>query len=176
MQFNVAHLLKGPMGTTQTTQLDETFEPLVDTKTDRVWGQIRLVRINQGVWVSAALEATAEGICSRCLQEFPSQVQFELDAICYSSVDVTTGVPILLDDETTPEFTLDDHHTLDIMEPVRQSVLLMLPMKPLCQNDCLGICPECGINLNEAPCGCTVGMRDPRWASLVNTATQKVSR
>jgi len=176
MQFNVARLLKGPVGTTQTTRLDETFEPLADTKTDRVWGQIRLVRINQGVWVSAALEATIESICCRCLQEFPSQVQFELDAICYSTVDVTTGVSVLLDDETTPEFTIDDHHTLNITEPVRQSVLLTLPMKPLCQNDCLGICPECGINLNETPCDCAAGTHDLRWASLVNTVTQNVSR
>ena len=175
MQFNVARLLKGSVGTTQTTRLDEAFEPLTDTKTDRVWGQVRLVRIHGGVWVSATLEATAESTCCRCLQEFSSPVQFELDAICYATVDVTTGASIPLHDEATPEFTIDDHHTWDITESVRQSVLLTLPMKPLCQTDCLGICPECGINLNEASCDCVTRVHDPRWASLVNAVTQSVS-
>lgn len=175
MQFNVARLLKGSVGTTQTIRLDEAFEPLADTKTDRVWGQVRLMRIHGGVWVSAALEATAESICCRCLREFPSPVQFELDGICYATVDVTTGVSIPLDDEATPEFAIDDHHTLDITESVRQSVLLTLPMKPLCQTDCLGICPECGINLNEASCDCATRIHGPRWASPVNTNTQNVS-
>ena len=142
MQFNVARLLKGSVGTTQTTRLDEAFEPLADTKTARVWGQVCLIRVNEGVWVSVALEATAESTCCRCLREFPSSVQFELDEICYATVDVTTGASIPLDDETTPEFTIDDHHTLDITESVRQSVLLTLPMNPLCQAGCPGLCPD----------------------------------
>ena len=171
MQFNVARLLKGSVGTTQTTRLDEAFEPLADTKTDRVWGQVRLIRVNGGVWVSAALEATAESACCRCLREFPSSVQFELDEICYATVDVTTGASVPLDDETTPEFTIDDHHILDITE----SVLLTLPMNPLCQTGCPGLCPECGINLNEASCDCVTRVQDPRWASLVKMFPQNAS-
>ncbi len=163
------------MGTTQTTRLDEAFEPLADTKTDRVWGQVRLVRINEGVWVSAALEATAESTCCRCLREFPSPVQFELDEICYATVDVTTGGPIPLDDKRIPEFTIDDHHTLDLTESVRQSVLLTVPMNPLCQTDCPGLCPECGINLNEASCDCVTRVQDPRWAFMSKTFPQDVS-
>ena len=175
MQFNVARLLKGSVGTTQTVRLDEVFEPLVDTKTDRVWGQVRLIRVNEGVWVSAALEATAKAICCRCLQEFSSSVQFELDEICYATVDVTTGTLLPLDNEVTPEFTIDNHHTLDITESVRQSVLVTLPMNPLCQTDCLGLCPECGINLNETSCTCETEGRDPRWTDLIKMFPQNVS-
>jgi len=167
MQFNVARLLKGPVGTNQRHTLNVTFAPDEDTQTDHVQGWACLMRVDQGVWVSGSLEATAVCACSRCLQEFPLSVQFRLDDIYLPVMDVTTGASLPLPEEADPHFTIDGHHVLDITEAVRQSTILALPMKPLCQADCAGICPECGVNRNEARCACQSGGIDPRWAPLL---------
>lgn len=171
MQFNVAHLLKGPVGTSQQHTLNVTFVPQEDIQIGHVSGWVRFMRVVQGVWVSGSLEATARCTCSRCLQEVPLSVQFQLDDIYFSLVDVTTGTPLHLPDEADPGFTIDDHHVLDITEAVRQSTILALPMKPLCRADCAGICPDCGVNRNEVDCSCkSIGI-DPRWAPLFIRST-----
>ena len=154
MQFNVARLLKGSVGTTQQHSLNVVLEPLEDTNTDRVWGKLRLVRVNEGIWLDAALSATASCTCSRCLREFPTSVQFQCDEIYSQLVNIATGMGIPIPDETDPHFTIDDHHELDITEAVRQSVIVALPMEPLCQPSCAGLCPECGANFNESSCAC----------------------
>ena len=46
------------------------------------------------------------------------------------------------------------------------ALLVALPLKPLCREDCAGLCPQCGANLNEGPCGCEPDTEDDRWAAL----------
>ena len=55
---------------------------------------------------------------------------------------------------------------LDLVELMREQFVLALPMKPLCAEDCRGLCPECGTNLNKGQCGCTPRWEDPRLAAL----------
>lgn len=55
---------------------------------------------------------------------------------------------------------------IDLVPTVRETVMIELPMAPLCSTDCAGICPICGADLNSAPCGCSVEVRDERWAAL----------
>lgn len=171
MHFNVAHLLKGPVGTSQQHTVNVTFVPQEDTQIGHVSGRVRLMRVVQGVWVSGSLEATARCTCSRCLKEVPLSVQFCLDDIYFPVVDVATGALLRLPEEADSGFIIDDHHVLDITEAVRQSTILALPMKPLCRADCAGICPDCGVNRNEVDCFCkSIGI-DPRWALLLNHST-----
>jgi uncharacterized protein len=54
---------------------------------------------------------------------------------------------------------------IDLNDIVREHVLLGLPMSPVCREDCRGLCPQCGAELNLGPCGCTAP-RDPRWNAL----------
>jgi uncharacterized protein len=54
----------------------------------------------------------------------------------------------------------------DITTRVREAILLELPYKPLCENDCKGLCSMCGENLNETDCGCTQDKTDERWDTL----------
>lgn len=61
---------------------------------------------------------------------------------------------------------------LDLAEQVRQAVLLMLPSKLLCKEDCAGLCPRCGADLNRGPCGCGGKQTDPRWAVLSALLTE----
>jgi len=55
---------------------------------------------------------------------------------------------------------------MDLTEPVRQALLVALPMKPLCREDCAGICPQCGANRNETQCGPAEETVDDRWSGL----------
>ena len=71
------------------------------------------------------------------------------------------SIPAAADEEIYP---IDDD-VIDLAPLVRDSVVLELPGAPLCREDCAGLCPQCGANLNEGPCGC-VAPRDPRWANL----------
>jgi uncharacterized protein len=63
-------------------------------------------------------------------------------------------------------FTIDEHHILDLTEAIRQYTVLAVPMKPLCNENCAGLCPSCGQNLNQGECGCPSPDTDPRWANL----------
>ncbi|MBI4201254.1 MAG: DUF177 domain-containing protein [Chloroflexi bacterium] len=171
MQFNVAHLLKGPVGTSEHHELDATFVPIEYSRTDRVWGTLCLTSVNNGVWVSGSLKATAVCTCSRCLKDFPIWVQFDLDEIYRPVVEDVTGTPLAASQDVEPGFTIDEHHhVLDITEAVRQSTIVALPMKPLCRDSCAGLCPECGGNRNEAGCTCQGADIDPRWRVLLGLA------
>ncbi|HOW28845.1 MAG TPA: DUF177 domain-containing protein [Elusimicrobiota bacterium] len=83
--------------------------------------------------------------CARCLADyrFHLQVRFE------------DHVPL-----TEPQ--------VDLIEEIRQALLLALPMKPLCRGECAGLCPHCGKNLNTEKCGCKSGEIDPRFDKLKN--------
>ncbi|MBI4201944.1 MAG: DUF177 domain-containing protein [Chloroflexi bacterium] len=167
MQFNVAGLLKGPVGGSQRHQVDETSLALEDAQVKRLWGSITLVRINEGVWVKGNLQARVVCTCSRCLRPYDTTLPFLFNETYHPTVDVTTGVPVALPDGAEADTTIDTHHILDIEEVVRQDIILAIPMKPLCQSNCAGICPHCGKDLNETSCDCPQEMVDPRWATLL---------
>jgi uncharacterized metal-binding protein YceD (DUF177 family) len=59
-----------------------------------------------------------------------------------------------------------DVDRVDVTEELRQTLLLALPIKPLCEDDCRGLCPRCGINLNTGSCDCRQKTIDPRWSGL----------
>ncbi|HUP28016.1 MAG TPA: DUF177 domain-containing protein, partial [Chloroflexia bacterium] len=63
-------------------------------------------------------------------------------------------------------FDIDANHMMDLSEPVRQAILVALPMKPLCREDCKGLCPNCGANWNDGLCDCTPEQMDNHWVGL----------
>jgi DUF177 domain-containing protein len=71
----------------------------------------------------------------------------------YPTVDVLTGAP-LPPIEEDDVFPIDEHHQVDLTEALRQSILLTVPMVSLCKEDCAGLCPQCGHDLNLGPCQC----------------------
>jgi uncharacterized protein len=62
--------------------------------------------------------------------------------------------------------TIDEHHVLDLTEVVRQALFLAMPMNPICKDDCAGLCPQCGSNLNQEQCQCERDTVDPRLEVL----------
>ncbi len=169
MEFNVAHLLKEPVGTNRDYAVYSTLESPEETSGSVVQGEARLARVNQGILVNASLMVSAACLCSRCLQDFNTLLELRLSEVYIPTVDINTGADLHAKEEAAPFFLLNDHHELDITEAVRQSVIVALPMKPLCKEDCAGLCTYCGMNLNLG-CICESNELDPRWLPLLELA------
>lgn len=167
MEINVAQLLKEPIGSSRKYKVDETIDIAEDKRDRSVSGEISLIRTQRGVLVSGDLRSELELTCSRCLGAFARPLKISFEEEYQQTVDVNSGLPFQSSGETGL-FTIDEHHVIDLTEAVRQYALLAMPMKPLCREDCAGLCQECGHNLNRGPCGCPVHTVDPRWSKLMN--------
>lgn len=152
--FNVAQLMKATTGTIRRVTVDDTDEALTAELAivSPVKGDLRLMRTTSGVLVSGELTYQARISCSRCLEEFEEGQHIRLNDEFLPVVDVNTGVPMV--DENPESFKLTPDHLLDLSEAIRQYAILEAPFRPLCREDCQGLCEHCGANLNEGPCGC----------------------
>jgi len=103
--------------------------------------------------------------CARCLVKFETELTGPTDFIVCSAEDVARYSDG--DNENYVRF-LGNELRADIVEPVRQALVLALSMKPLCSEDCRGLCASCGANLNERTCDCKKETIDPRWDGLKN--------
>jgi uncharacterized protein len=103
--------------------------------------------------------------CSRCLEPFswPVDAAFDLRYQPHGA-DAGEGEKEIAEDDLTTAFYEND--TIDLDQLVREQLYLSLPMKPLCRDDCRGLCPICGTNLNRGACTCTPDVNDPRLAVL----------
>lgn len=114
---------------------------------------VGLDAINEGVVVKGTVTAPWTGECRRCL----------------TAVERRLSVPVLevYEEHPTEGETRPLHHDhLDLEPLVRETVLLELPMAPLCRSDCAGLCPECGADRNVEDCGHALAVHDDRWAAL----------
>ena len=135
-----------------------------------VQGEIGLMRTDRGILARGSLHTEVEISCSRCLSVFNCPLTLDIEEEYFPTTDVMTGVPLPLPDEPG-SFTVDEDNILDLTEAIRQYVLLAIPMKPLCVEDCAGLCPACGANLNQASCNCPPETMDPRWSKLAELAS-----
>ncbi len=165
MQINVAQLLQESIGSTRDYEVSGVVDITGSGAGSMVQGEVRLMRTDRGILVKGTLHTEAEVACSRCLAPFRHPLVLNIEEEYFPTVDVVSGVPVSMPDETG-YFTIDEHHDLDLTEAVRQYALLVIPMKPLCREDCAGLCRNCGRNLNLASCDCPPQQVDPRWAVL----------
>lgn len=168
MRFNVAQLLKEPIGSTRKYHLAEEVQDLGEEikLTQPIEGAIRLIHTADGVLVSGQLHTEVELACSRCLEPFSTAVDFVLEEEFHPTIDVSTGAKLPLADDEDEAILIDDQHIIDLLEVMRQNILLALPIRPLCKPDCAGLCAQCGQNLNEGSCTCEQDLADPRWEAL----------
>jgi len=170
LQFNIAGLLTGPKGGTRSYELyipvseldrlDEGFDVVAPFQ-----GTVRFLWTNQRILARVSGDTVVAMQCSRCLETFEQPIHIEIEEAFVPAVDIVTGLP-LQRDEMDQALLIDEHHILDLSEIIRQSILLALPMTPLCRPDCKGFCPICGTNLNYESCSCQETDVDPRWAAL----------
>jgi len=130
-----------------------------------VQGEVRLMRTDRGILAKGTLHTEVEITCSRCLSLFSCLLTLNIEEEYFPITDVVSGAWLPLSEESG-SFTIDERHILDLTEAIRQCVLLVIPMKPLCREDCAGLCSNCGHNLNQGPCGCLPQDTDPRWSEL----------
>lgn len=119
--------------------------------------ELRMESLHDGILVSADIDGTAAGECGRCLIDIEQAVQVEIQELfAYSS------------DEA---FEYEVHEdTIDLEPVIRDAVVLSLPFQPVCQEDCLGLCPQCGVRLLDNPGHEHENPVDPRWAALGSLA------
>jgi len=166
MLINVAHLLKADVGASQTYTIDEAYEYQEgDTSTTWVKGKAAVLRTDKGVLVSAALDVSAATVCARCLESYRCKLPVSFEEEFFPSVDINTGAAVAPPDEPGA-FSIDANHQVDLTEAVRQYLLAQLPMQLVCRQDCRGLCPQCGRNLNRGECCCEAAAEDSRWATL----------
>ncbi len=126
---------------------------------------LRLLRRSGGISVEGEVSFSAELICSRCARPFQSSFREPIDLLYKKGKpEVGEGQVHLSEEEAKTLFY--DGDTIDLTAPIRDTVLLAIPMKPLCKEDCKGLCQYCGKDLNEGPCGCDEDRIDPRWQRL----------
>jgi uncharacterized protein len=165
MQINVAQLLRSPIGTVREHDIDLVMDVTGGGNTSRLQGRVNLTRTDRGILVEGVLHTEVELTCSRCLELFRCPLTLKITEEYFPTVDVVSGTPLAIPDELG-SFTIDENHELDLTEAVHQYALLAVPMKPLCRQDCAGLCPVCGQNLNLGECQCLPQEADPRWAKL----------
>ena len=113
------------------------------------------------------MTTTLETSCSRCLEPFTIPVNAQFDLLFLPVADAGAEAERELgDDDVGVSFYKDDQ--IDLGEVMREQFYLALPMKPLCREDCQGLCPVCGKNRNVEPCTCTADWIDPRLEALKN--------
>ncbi len=153
---NVAQLLKEPIGSIRLHQVADQLQFEEEAEATPVKGSARLMRTDRGVWATGTLHTAMASLCSRCLAPSARRVELRLDDIHLPTVNITTGARLSPEEDDDREsFTIDDHHVLDLTETVRQHLIAATPLKPLCREDCQGLCRRCGADLNEGSCQCS---------------------
>lgn len=159
LAVSVADLLPHP-GTTKRFAADAVLDGLAVSGSGVPPGasttvDVELQALNDGIVVVGEVRAPWTGECRRCLKAAGGEVAAHVEEV-YER-DPVEGETRLLRDAT-----------VDLTELVRDAVLLELPVAPLCDDDCAGLCPTCGIDRNEGECGCAAEETDPRWAALAD--------
>lgn len=140
MVIDVSQQLKEPVGSVRHYRISENG----DSSTASIEGEVSLLRTDRGILVRGRLNTTATAVCSRCLESFEQPLSLNIEEEYLTTREGGS-------------FTIDENREIDLSEAVRQYLLLTQPMKPLCSEDCAGLCPRCGKNLNLGPCGCAQG-------------------
>ena len=134
-----------------------------------VKGKVRLS--GNEVFVNGHVDARAQIECDRCLQpvEAPVSADFALEYITGSDYESSEAAEL-----TDAELSVSvfDGEAIDVDEIVKEQILLTVPTRMLCREDCKGICPECGSDRNFGECTCVTVDIDPRWAALKNLKTE----
>ena len=118
----------------------------------------RLESVSEGVLVSGTARAELSGECARCLDPLTSQLEVE-----FQQLYVYPGNDIDDDDDETGQL-IDE--CADLEPVVRDAVVLALPLAPLCQDDCAGLCPECGARRDDVGPAHRHETTDSRWSAL----------
>ncbi len=159
-KFDIAvHELTRRPGHTTELQLDIALENAMGQGAAQVpLGQVmeldlRLESIHEGVLASGEVTTTATALCSRCLEPIDLKVEVDFQELFAYSL------------EQEDDFLIQDEK-INLEQAITDAVVLSLPFKPVCSEDCLGLCSECGLNLSQDPNHVHEARTDSRWTEL----------
>lgn len=119
-------------------------------------GTVRIANMGTRLQARVELETEIELECVRCMISFPNSIVLEFCEYYSEASCPEREGSLELTEQDLETFTFSGDR-LDLDEAIRQNMLLSVPAYPLCKEDCKGLCPECGTNLNICGCGCSSG-------------------
>ncbi len=122
-------------------------------------------KVVQDIRLQGKLDTSLEVACARCLEPVVHQVSRSFDLL-YRPLGTDAGRDELSVTDAEAEIGYYQGEALLLEDALREQVLLAVPLKTICREDCKGLCPHCGKNLNESACSCAAPVQDPRWSGL----------
>jgi uncharacterized protein len=129
-----------------------------------VSGHFRLIFLDDKILIRMDFKVVLEFSCSRCLEPCSQQIEKHIDMLLYPKVLQSKMMDLDIH-AADVDFYPEDY--LDTSDYVWEEILLSIPMKPLCSEECRGLCHHCGMNLNISSCDCRELEFDPRWNNLL---------
>ena len=155
LKFNVGYLLAETAGYQRIIDIDlPRVRVADDLELDFLLGELRLSRNSRGILLQGKLETHIVTECARCL-----------DTIFYP-VDLDFEELYVYPPSSEALYSVEESGILDLAPLLREEAILSIPMGVICREDCAGLCPQCGQNLNESTCDCEHDDIDPRLAVL----------
>ena len=114
---------------------------------------LRLESVHEGILATGEVDSTAKAECSRCLEPLDLAVEVDFQELFAYSL------------EQEDDFLVQDEK-IDLEQAITDAVVLSLPFKPVCSEDCLGLCSECGMKMAEDPEHVHQAQIDSRWSEL----------
>jgi DUF177 domain-containing protein len=160
LQFDLRELARGPVDTrAELAGNDPLFEGLevVLAEPVRVMGRLQAAGEGRFYW-RGALATRLAGECRRCLVPVTVPVAADIDALFSRDPDA------LEDPNSYP--VAPDATQIDLRPALREELMLAVPQWVVCRDECRGLCPRCGQDLNAGPCGCPPAPVDGRWQAF----------
>lgn len=144
----------------------ETFLPEEGkTFSEPVNADLHVIRFGEDIYIKGTVKTTVDMECSRCLAGYTEGIEAQIDAHFFPKEEI--------DEEDGGEYNFYEGETVDLYQALHDGLGLAAPLKPLCKEDCKGLCPKCGADLNTVECGCSKKEIDGRLAVLKNLKLDK---
>ena len=140
--------------------------------TEPYTGQFRtnvvLNKFDNQIILDAETIIPAKLVCDRCARDFQSDInsKFNMVYLFRSKFDESD------DEKEEVVYLHPETDKIELGDDIRDYAILAVPMKKLCSEDCKGLCPKCGKNLNDGPCNCIDEIVDPRWEPILKMKTK----
>jgi uncharacterized protein len=129
-----------------------------------VW--VSYYRAGTEIFINGTLDAATTAACSRCAEDFDLSSHRRFRYVLAPKVMSDKSDFALRAEDL--EFSFYQGDEIDLTPLIREQALLAMAERPLCREECRGLCPQCGANLNQADCGCVIGGLEPRLTALQN--------
>ncbi len=131
---------------------------------------VRYYRLGADLFFGGRFSGAVRGACARCLAEYSFPLRNDFAFVLKPALERAEDVELKVDDLSLSFYRGNE---IDLSPLVREAMMLSLPTRPLCSEDCRGLCPRCGANRNLGACDCRDGWTNPRLEGLHKQARKR---